>query len=130
DPAELRSLAQQIEATAGTVSGAAGRLRGAEHTIEATTPWAATSGRRAQSETHLARLDLLTANRLADELAADLRQAAAAYAEAEERARQAFVPEFPRWGTSWVPIFGPIADLLRVPGVIGTAFFGGLVRGQ
>src|SRR5699024_11735015 len=27
DPAELRSLAQQIEATAGTVSGAAGRLR-------------------------------------------------------------------------------------------------------
>lgn len=130
DPAELRSLAQQIEASAGTVSGAAGRLRAAEHTIEATTTWAATSGRRAQSETHMARLELLTANQLADELADDLRQAAAAYAEAEERAREAFVSEVPRVGTEWGPVFGPMARLLRVPVVIANAFGSGASRGQ
>lgn len=130
DPAELRSLALKIEAVMQTVSEAAGRIDAARQSIEATTPWAPTSGRHAQSEAHLAQLALLTSRRTADGLATDLREAAAAYETAEEQARQAFVLTVPRAGSSWGPLLGPTVRLLRVPMVIGAALAGGVSRGQ
>lgn len=130
DPAELRRLATQIEGIARTVVAASDRIGAARHTIEVTTSWAPTSGRHAQTEAHLAELDLLTTHWKADELAGDLRTAAAAYAEAEERARQAFVLEVPRIPHSPVLLGEGAMRVGRALAVVAAAVAGGFARGQ
>lgn len=100
DTGELTYLAALLDGVGDALREAAGQVAAARQALEASTSWAPASGRQAQLACRLAQSAVLEASRQADDVAARLRAAADAYAEAEAAARNRFVLRMPgaaRW---------------------------------
>lgn len=110
DPLELHGMARKLDAIADSLAAAAEKVGRARMALEATTPWAPSSGRQAQSQCHLGQLELLGVLRQSRDLADSLRTAADAYVTAEAAAERAFVFALPR-----PPDLGVLGTLASAP---------------